>query len=291
MISRSSLAHIRIPQSYYLMPVFFLALFSAGHVDPVRAWTVFIVLHFLVYPASNGFNSFYDRDTDSIGTLKRPPAVTGDLLWFSLALDVCGLAIALAVGPVFLLGCFVYGCSSKAYSWDRIRLKKYPVAGWLFTSLGQGALTFLLVALSVGDARVANVLNFRIWFAALTCGLFVSGFYPLSQIFQHHEDRRRRDTTISMVLGIQGTLYFSLLILAVSIAALFFYFKSILGIGLALIFFIMVVPAAVYLGRWFHAVRKNAGAADYDHATRISILASSGINLFSLFALLSVAAG
>lgn len=291
MISRSSFAHIRVPQSYYLMPVFFLALFSAGHVDAVKAWTVFVVLHFFVYPASNGFNSFFDRDTESIGTLKHPPAVTGELLWFSLALDAVGLVTALFVGPIFALGCFIYGCASKVYSWDRTRLKKYPVVGWLFTSLGQGTLTFLLVALSVGDTRVADVLNFRIWFPALICGLFVSGFYPLSQIFQHHEDRRRHDTTISMVLGIQGTLYFSLLVLAASIAALFFYFKSILGIGLAMLFFVMVVPAALYLAHWFRAVRKNTSAADYDHATRISILASSGINLFSLFALFSVAAG
>ena len=289
MISRSSVAHIRVPQSYYLMPVFFLGLFSAGHVDAVKAWTVFVVLHFFLYPASNGFNSYFDRDTDSIGTLKHPPLVTGDLLWFSLALDAFALVIALCAGLVFALGCFVYGCASKVYSWDRTRLKKYPVAGWLFTSLGQGTLTFLLVALSVGNTRVADITDFRIWFPALTCGVFVSGFYPLSQVFQHREDNRRRDTTISMMLGINGTFLLSLATLIVSIAALFFYFKSILGLDRALIFFVMLVPAAVYFGHWFYAVRKNAGAADYDHATRISILASSGINLFSLLALFSAA--
>jgi 4-hydroxybenzoate polyprenyltransferase len=273
------------------MPVFFLALFSAGHVDAAKAWIVFFVLHFLLYPASNGFNSFFDRDTESIGTLRHPPTVTGDLLWFSLALDGIALVIAIFAGPLFALGCLIYGCASKAYSWDRTRLKKYPVAGWLFTSLGQGTLTFLLVALSVGNTRFADVLDFRIWFPAVTCGLFVSGFYPLSQIFQHREDGRRHDNTLSMVLGVRGTLYFSLVVLMVSIAALFFYFKSILGIGLAVVFFIMVVPAAAYLGHWFHAVRKNSGAADYDHATRISILASSGLNLFSLVALFSAGGG
>jgi 4-hydroxybenzoate polyprenyltransferase len=290
MISRSSLAHIRVPVSFFLMPVFFLALFSAGHIDPVKALSVFFVLHFLLYPASNGFNSYYDRDRESIGTLKRPPAVTGDLLWLSLALDAAALAVALFVGPLFALGCFIYGCASKAYSWDKTRIKKHAITGWLFTSLGQGTLTFLLVAVSVGDTHVADINNFRLWFPALACGLFVSGFYPLTQVFQHREDERRHDRTISMVLGIPGTFYFSSLVLFVSIASLFFYFMPTLGLIRAMIFFIMLVPAAVYFIRWFYAVRKNSSAADYDHATRMSILASSGINLFSLLVLFSTTA-
>jgi 4-hydroxybenzoate polyprenyltransferase len=288
MISRSSLAHIRVPVSFFLMPVFFLALFSAGHIDPVKAWTVFFVLHFLLYPASNGFNSYYDRDFESIGTLKHPPAVTRDLLWLSLALDAAACTVAFFAGPLFALGCFIYGCASKAYSWDKTRIKKHALAGWLFTGLGQGTLTFLLVAVSVGDAPVADINNFRLWFPALACGLFVSGFYPLTQVFQHREDGRRHDRTISMLVGTQGTFYLASIVMFATILLFSFYFALTRGIFSAAAFCILLVPAVVYFTRWLYAVRKNTGAADYDRATRMSVLASSGINLFSLLALFSV---
>jgi 1,4-dihydroxy-2-naphthoate octaprenyltransferase len=285
MISRSSISHIRVSFSYFLMPVFFLALFSAGHIDRVKAWTAFFVLHFLLYPASNGFNSYYDRDTESIGTLKHPPAVTKDLLWLSLGLDAAALAIALLVGPYFVLGCLLYGCASKAYSWDKTRFKKYPVFGWLFTGTCQGPLTFLFIAVSVGTTNISDAVSFKVWFPALASGLFILGFYPLTQIFQHKEDARRHDRTISMLLGVRGTFYFTAPLLLASVVAFVYYLVFFNGALYARTFFFMLVPAWVYFIYWFIVVFKDEGRADFSHATRMCILSSSGINLFYVISL------
>jgi 1,4-dihydroxy-2-naphthoate octaprenyltransferase len=285
MISRSSLAHVRVPLSFYLLPIFLCALFCVEKIDIEKALVAFITLHFFLYPASNGFNSFYDRDIESIGTLKRPPPVKKDLLWFSLALDAIALALGLLVGTLFAAGCLIYGCASKAYSWDKIRIKKYPLTGWLFTGLGQGTLTFLLVAVSVGTARAADVFDFHLWFPALACGLFVLGFFPLTQVFQHREDARRHDTTISMLIGVRGTFFLAAIILFLALSAFFFYFEETLGMKYAGVFFILLFPAAVSFLRWFGRIYKDAGAADYDHATRICLLASGGMNIFFLIAI------
>jgi 1,4-dihydroxy-2-naphthoate octaprenyltransferase len=79
MITLSSLRHLRIPFSLFLMPVFFFALGLTPNLNESRILWVFLALHLFLYPSSNGYNSFFDRDEESIGGLKRPPKVTPDL--------------------------------------------------------------------------------------------------------------------------------------------------------------------------------------------------------------------
>ncbi|WP_223285001.1 hypothetical protein [Hymenobacter qilianensis] len=71
---RRAVPLLRIPFSVYLMPVFWFGLSALR--EPFSLWRaagVFVVLHVLAYPASNGYNSYYDRDEGSIGGLKKPP--------------------------------------------------------------------------------------------------------------------------------------------------------------------------------------------------------------------------
>ncbi|MDX5481218.1 MAG: prenyltransferase, partial [Hymenobacteraceae bacterium] len=76
---RTALTLMRIPFSLYLMPVYWFALSTVSGFALWRAVAVFLVLHLLVYPASNGYNSYHDRDEGSIGGLKQPPKVTHEL--------------------------------------------------------------------------------------------------------------------------------------------------------------------------------------------------------------------
>src|SRR5690606_26197059 len=94
MISRSSLRHLRIPFSLILMPVFLFALSVTPNLDGGRLVIVFLALHLFLYPSSNGYNSYFDKDEESIGGLKHPPKVTSDLYWLSHGF----LAIAIALG-------------------------------------------------------------------------------------------------------------------------------------------------------------------------------------------------
>jgi hypothetical protein len=46
---------------------------ATGKHQLVQSYTaIFIILHLLVYPASNGYNSYMDRDETPIGGLKNP---------------------------------------------------------------------------------------------------------------------------------------------------------------------------------------------------------------------------
>ena len=95
MLSRSTILHLRIPFSVFLMPVFLFAFSQMPQASWVNVALVIVAVHLFLYPASNGFNSYYDKDEDSIGGLEKPPAVTNDLLWASLAFDGAALVLGL----------------------------------------------------------------------------------------------------------------------------------------------------------------------------------------------------
>ncbi|HUB60275.1 MAG TPA: UbiA family prenyltransferase, partial [Puia sp.] len=146
-IERSTVQLLRLPFSIFLMPVFWFAL---SQVDPAqrdwgRALLVFVILHVLVYPASNGYNSYMDRDSGPIGGLKHPLPPTRQLFVITLGMDILAVLLGLLISRYFAAGSLVYILASRAYSYRGIRLKKYPVIGWLTVAGCQGALVFFLV--------------------------------------------------------------------------------------------------------------------------------------------------
>src|SRR3954469_16180666 len=93
MFSKSTLLHLRIPFSYFLLPVYLFAVSVSPNITEKRLLWVFIILHLLLYPASNGFNSYFDKDEKSIGGLKNPPPVQKGLYWTSLLLDMVAVVV------------------------------------------------------------------------------------------------------------------------------------------------------------------------------------------------------
>ena len=113
-LSRDLLLHLRLPFSLFLMPVYWFALSQSQHPDAGRAVAVFVILHLLIYPASNAYNSYFDRDEGPIGGLENPPPVDERLHRLAWALD--GLAILLSfalVGWPFAVAMSGYGLVSK----------------------------------------------------------------------------------------------------------------------------------------------------------------------------------
>lgn len=53
------------------------------------------ILHVLIYPASNAYNSYFDKDEGSIGGLKNPPKVDKKLWQVANVFDVLGILLSL----------------------------------------------------------------------------------------------------------------------------------------------------------------------------------------------------
>src|SRR5579863_8479164 len=104
MLKRSTIQLLRFHFSFFLMPVYWFALSQLVYTNWPRATLIFIILHLLVYPASNGYNSYMDRDQTSIGGLKNPLQPTKQLFYVTVIMDVVALVLSAFISIYFLAG-------------------------------------------------------------------------------------------------------------------------------------------------------------------------------------------
>ena len=282
MIKKSTLQHLRIPFSIYLMPFFCFAASQSVHPNFWYLFLSFVIIHLFFNPASNGFNSYYDKDEESIGGIENPLPVDKELLYVSLLVDLVGQLLCFLISWQFAFMIFVIGFVSKAYSHPAIRLKKYPIVGLLTVALFQGAWTYLMALMAIDDLSLSELLNGRYLFAAGLCSMLLFGSYPMTQVYQHGEDGRRGDVTISRMLGIRGTFYWTISVFSLGTACFCLYFYTYYSLSLALLFPIFMTPTLVYFLFWFLRVLKDEKAADFRSTMNLNKISSlSFIALFT----------
>ena len=281
MIKYSTIIHLRFPFSVFLLPIYLFALSESPKASFENAILVFIVLHILVYPASNGFNSYFDKDEGSIGGIRTPPKVSRQLYLAALLMDAAGLLLAFYIGWLFGIGILIYGLASKAYSHPMIRLKKYPVTGWLTIGIFQGFLIYLFSFQAMSELSFHETISTG-WQPAILSTVLLLGSYPMTQIYQHEEDTRRGDITLSYKLGILGTFHFTATFFGVSTLGFMTFFLHNYTSVLALLFLGFMLPIVFYFGWWYLKVRKNPEKADYYHTMNLNIISSIALSLFFL---------
>ena len=274
MLSTSTIKLLRIPFSVFLSPLYFFALSQVPHIDWRKAVLVFIILHLLIYPASNGYNSYMDRDTESIGGLEKPPPPSRQLFFITIVLDTAAILLSFLISPLFAAVALLYIGASKAYSYRGIRLKKYPVIGYLTVIIFQGALTFALVYYGSYTDTTIRVP----WQGMVICALLIGGFYPLTQIYQHKQDKEDGVTTLSMVLGYKGTFIFTAGIYIFAMATLAYQLISTLQLNGFIVVQIFLLPALIYFSWWFKQVYHNQRAANFVNTMRMTVLAAACSN-------------
>ena len=99
MLHRSTIQLLRFHFSLFLLPVYLFALSQLDKIDRVDAVIVFFILHVLVYPSSNGYNSYMDRDETPIGGLSKPLRPTKQLFYVSIIMDI--IAVGFSLGAVY----------------------------------------------------------------------------------------------------------------------------------------------------------------------------------------------
>src|SRR3954468_12917427 len=142
MLHRSTIQLLRFHFSFFLLPVFLFALSELVQPAWGKVLLIFVILHLLVYPSSNGYNSYMDRDEGSIGGIANPMQPEKELFYVSVFMDLIALLLSVFVSYFFAVGILLYILASRAYSFRGIRLKKYPVIGYLTVIVFQGAVTF-----------------------------------------------------------------------------------------------------------------------------------------------------
>lgn len=282
MLHRSSIQLLRFPFSFLLMPVFIFGISQATSIQPYSTLLMFLILHLLVYPASNGYNSYMDRDTGPVGGLEKPLQPTRQLYYLSVLLDSAAVILALFLGMLTAVIVLIYILASRAYSYRRIRLKQYPVAGFLTVIFFQGAACFYLAYTSAMNqpALLPPLLPM------LASSLLIGSLYPLTQIYQHDADQADGVTTLSMMLGYRGTFIFSGILFLTAMVILYVYFLQTGASRHFLFLSAALLPVTAYFLYWARLVWIDSSYADFGHTMKMNLLTAVCMNLAFLLLLI-----
>ncbi len=289
MLKTSTVQHLRIPFSFFLMPIYLFALSISPNIDWWKAFFTFISLHIFIYPASNAFNSYYDKDEKSIGGIEKPLPVSRELLTTSFIFDLVGINIAFLAGWKFALAIFIYGLISKAYSYPAIRLKKYPFISLLTIAIFQGSFVFLATYMTVNQTNISQLFEFPILLPACLGSFMLLGSYPMTQVYQHEEDSKRGDKTMSLWLGIKGTFLYTMNIFGLTTIGFAYFYYTYFGLSQAIMFVLSLLPVLVFFFYWFLKVIKDKENANFKNTMRLNMISAVCLNLFYvIFYLLNI---
>jgi len=280
----STLLHLRIPFSYFLLPVYLFALGISPNFDESRIIWSFLIIHLMLYPASNGYNSYFDKDEKSIGGLKNPPPVNRSLYYVSLLLDLAAIIIAFwKISLLFSFMILIYGLVSKAYSHPSVRLKKYPIIGWLIVGIFQGCFAFMMCYVGINNFEIENLMHAKVIIPALLTTIMLLGNYPMTQIYQHEEDAKHGDKTMSMFLGIRGTFIFVQLVFALATLGFIFYFNSFFSSKFSYTFLLSLMPVVLFFIIWFYQVWSDNSKADHSRTMWLNFISATCLNSFFFY--------
>jgi 1,4-dihydroxy-2-naphthoate octaprenyltransferase len=269
------------------MPVFLFALSQSEQVNWYTTIIAFIILHLVIFPSCNGYNSYQDKDETSIGGLKNPPKVSENLFYATLLMDITGIIAGFLVSPYFPAYILIFVLMSRAYSYRKLRLKKYPIIGFLTVFIFQGAFVYLMTSYAI----TTNSLNSYFTVNSIICmsvaSFFIGSIYPLTQIYQHEADKNDGVISMSYKLGYIGTFVFSAVLFILATLFLFYYFNS-KNQPMALVLFLLIqLPVIFQLSVWFSKVRKDTTHANFENTMTMNLLTSVCMNSYFVVLILN----
>jgi len=211
-----------------------------------------------------------DKDATPIGGLSKPLQPTKQLFKITLLMDILAIILSIFISIVFAAGVLIYILVSKAYSYRGVRLKKFPITGFLAVFIFQGGLIFYIIyhACSIGQTAAVPLLP------SLISSLLIGALYPLTQIYQHQEDINDGVITLSYLMGKKGTFIFSMIFFLLATALLYLLFEASSNLNYFYLYLLVLLPTVIFFLYWMYKVWKNDSAADFRHSLWMNILST-----------------
>jgi 1,4-dihydroxy-2-naphthoate octaprenyltransferase len=280
---QNTLKLLRFPFSVFLLPV---TLFSLFYIQPGFTDQLLLLLgiwHILVFPASNGYNSYNDQDEGPIGGLAAPPKPTGLLLTIANLMDFTAILLSFLINFYFVFFVTMYIIASRLYSNKVTRLKKYPVTGFLIVFIFQGAWIFCANIFALSTPGLLS--DKAVILSAAASSFLIGTIYPITQIYQHQADEKDGVKTLSMMLGLKGTFIFSVLMFGIATVLIYLSFERQKALNNFWLFNLVMLPSTLFFLFWALRSFKNAVHINFRN-TMIMLVLSSMLNNIYFFILL-----
>jgi len=193
--------HLRLHYQFFILSGgYLLGGYLSDGMNAAQFWVQFLNVHILLFGGATAYNSWWDKDEGAIGGLKHPPKMKKWMHPISLLLMVAGWIWSAFIGLEYML---IYGVSLLLfwlYSTPRARWKGRPLLSLVAIGVSTGFNSVLMGLWAAGGAITAAVL-----LSATGASFILLSLYPVSQIFQIDEDRRRGDETFTARFGLAKT--------------------------------------------------------------------------------------
>lgn len=140
----------------------------------------------------------------------------------------------------------------------------------------QGFFMFLNLIAALNNKYIYD---YQILVSGLAISFMIGGVYPLTQIYQHNQDRLSGDKTLSILLGYRGTFVFSLCCFLLCGCCLFLVLQT----RDFLLFQLFLFPVAYFFLNWFKRVWKNNEHANFDNTMKMNTISSICMNGFFIY--------
>ncbi|MCW5912451.1 MAG: ubiquinone biosynthesis protein UbiA [Cyclobacteriaceae bacterium] len=271
--------NLRLAFAYLLLPVYLFALVISPNLNESKLLWSFVIIHLLLYPAGNGYLSYFNNlQKVSRVTTKSPSPVNKLLFLTALLLEAAAILLGWHfINTGFAAMLFLYGLIFKMYYHPAVRLKKYPIADWVIVALFQGAFAFLICYVGINNFTGANLLRVRVLLPALLSTLMLLAFYPPTQVWQNEENSSWG--VLRQKSGLRSTVVPAFILLALVAVAFVLYFKMYFSFKHALVYMLTLIPVALFLS-WSYKIYSNPEEVNNKRITWLSGLTATCLNAF-----------
>ena len=211
-----------------------------------------------------------DRDETSVGGLAAPLQPTRQLFYASVMMDILAVILSLFISGVFAVGILLYILASRSYSYRGIRLKKFPIVGFLTVFVFQGAVVFFI---TYHGADLQQTLHVPV-LPCMISSLLIGALYPLTQIYQHEEDEKDGVITISCLLGKIGTFVLSMALFLSATTLMYFLFSEKKELYFFYLFLLILTPVVLFFLYWMKEVWREREEANFKNSLRMNIIST-----------------
>lgn len=267
------LLHLRLHYQFFILSGgFLLGGLMADQMNTSQFWIQFLNVHVLLFGGATAFNSYWDKDEGPIGGLKKPPKMTDWMRNASLSFMLLGWIWAISLGVIYF---FIYGVSILffwLYSTPLARWKSHPYLSLIAIAVSTGLNSVLLGTIAAGGSITNPVI-----ISAFGASMILLSLYPVSQIFQIEQDKKRGDRTFAVEYGVDGVKFFFVISY---LFGLILFSAGLLQVYPypAVIFFILGLISGVILLRLL--LRLKGMESEYSSVMKMKFMASLSFVIF-----------
>ena len=117
---------------------------------------------------------------------------------------------------------------------------------------------------------------------SLLSSLILLGSYPMTQIYQHKEDYKRGDNTISLILGIKGTFIWTAIVFGGALLGFYFFLTQLFPFYIFILLILCLSPVLIYFFNWLYFAWKQPDKVNFEKTMLLNHYSSIGFIIFFL---------